>query len=164
MIKLARILRLISLAMLFGGDAAIVFAVITLVHVAVANGVPRNEAAAANAPIFIEFAKVAAVFAFTLVVAEAVEIKGDLKNLEKKKRWPMARYFASVICAVATFIFAFAIVPPMKELLPSLKTNPDAKAQFDKMHETSRLIFSTTIVFALASLVIPVLALPKQVD
>ncbi|MDQ5968388.1 MAG: hypothetical protein QG625_4545, partial [Cyanobacteriota bacterium erpe_2018_sw_39hr_WHONDRS-SW48-000098_B_bin.30] len=45
MIKLARILRLISLAMLFGGGAAIVFAVITLVHVAVANGVPRNEAA-----------------------------------------------------------------------------------------------------------------------
>ena len=46
---LGKILRTISLAMLFGGSVAIVFAAIVLVHAAKAHGVPIAEAAARNA-------------------------------------------------------------------------------------------------------------------
>lgn len=164
MIKLARILRLVSLAMLFGGGSAIVFAAITLVHAAKAQGVPVEEAARANAPIFLEFAKVAAAFAVALVVAEAVEIKGDLKNLEKRQKWPMARYFSSIVAAVAAFIFAFGVVPPMQELQPKLTTDETARAEFKRLHEISRSIFSAMIVFAMASLVIPVLNSNRHMD
>jgi hypothetical protein len=162
--KFARIIRLISLSMLFGGGSAIVFAAITLVHAAKAQGIPVNEAAAANAPIFIEFAKVAAAFAIALVAAEAVEIKGDLHNLEKRSRWPMARYFSSIIAAVATFIFAFAIVPPMSDLQPKLRTEATAQAEFKKLHEISRLVFSVMIVFSLVSLVVPVLSSSRNIE
>lgn len=164
MTKFARILRLISLAILCGGGIGIVFAAITLVHAAKAQGVPVADAAAANAPIFLEFAKVAASFAIALVVAEAIEIKGDLKNLEKRHKWPMARYFSSIIAAVAAFIFSFGIVPPMKELQPKIKTETAAKVEFDRLHEVSRGVFSAMIVFAMASLIIPVLASNRTMD
>ncbi len=160
----ARILRLISLAMLFGGSTATVFAAITLISAAKAQGVPVSEAAATNAPVFIEFSKVALAFAIALVVAEAIEIKGDLKSLEKGTRWRMARYFSSIVCAISTFIFALAIVPQMEDVRVLMKTDPAAKQQFQKLHEASRLIFTGTIVFALASLVLPVISTKRISD
>jgi hypothetical protein len=161
---LARILRLISLAMLFGGSTATVFAAITLISAAKAQGIPATEAAAANAPLFIEFSKVALAFAITLVVAEAIEIKGDLKSLEKGTRWRMARYFSSIVCAISTFIFALAIVPQMEDVRVLMKTDESAKKQFQKLHEASRLIFTGTIVFALVSLVVPAISTKKISD
>jgi hypothetical protein len=163
MSKFARILRLISLAMLFGGSTAIVFSAVTLISAAKAQGIPAAEAAATNAPLFLEFSKVALIFAITLVVAEAIEIKGDLKSLEKGTKWRMARYFASIVCAICTFIFALAIVPQMQDLIGLIKTDEMAKLQFQKLHEASRMIFSGTIVFALASLVLPVIS-AKRLD
>lgn len=163
MSKFARILRLISLAMLFGGSTAIVFSAVTLIGAAKAQGIPAAEAAATNAPLFLEFSKIALIFAITLVVAEAIEIKGDLKSLEKGTKWRMARYFASIVCAICTFIFALAIVPQMQDLIGLIKTDEAAKLQFQKLHEASRMIFSGTIVFALASLVLPVIS-AKRLD
>ncbi len=160
----ARILRLISLAMLFGGSTATVFAAITLISAAKAQGVPVAEAAAANAPVFIEFSKVALIFAISLVVAEAIEIKGDLKSLERGTRWRMARYFASIVCAICTFIFALAIVPQMEDVRVLMKTDSSAKQQFQKLHEVSRLLFTGTIVFALASLVLPIISTKRISD
>lgn len=164
MIKLARILRLISLAMLSGGSTAIVFAAITLVNAAKAQGIEVHEAAAANAPVFIEYSKVALVFAVCLVISEAMEIKGDLSRLEKKSRWPMARYFASTICAIATFIFCLGIVPPMEEVRVHMKTDEAAKLEFDRLHSASRMVFATSIVFALVSLILPVLSSRSRLD
>ena len=164
MIKLARILRLISLAMLSGGSTAIVFAAITLVNAAKAQGIEVHKAAAANAPVFIEYSKVALVFAVCLVISEAMEIKGDLSRLEKKSRWPMARYFASTICAIATFIFCLGIVPPMEEVRVHMKTDEAAKLEFDRLHSASRMVFATSIVFALVSLILPVLSSRSRLD
>ena len=164
MIKIARIVRLVALAILFGGGTGIVFAAITLVHAAKAQGIPVAEAAATNAPSFLEFAKVAAAFAIALVVAEAIEIKGDLKNLEKRSKWPMARYFASIVAAVAAFIFAFGIAPPMKDLQPKIKADQAAHAEFTRLHEVSRGVFSAMIVFAMASMIIPVLGPGKHME
>ncbi|MBU6450562.1 MAG: DUF4149 domain-containing protein [Cyanobacteria bacterium REEB67] len=161
----ARILRLISLAMLFGGGTATVFAAITLINAAKAHGVDALDAAATNAPVFIEFAKVAGIFAITLVIAEAIEIKGDLHNLEgRNHKWRMGRYFASIVCAVCTFIFSFAIVPQMSTAMQTMKTNEAAHAEFDKMHKLSRMIFGGAIAFALVSLVIPALGGRKVTD
>jgi len=143
--------------MLFGGSTAIVFAAITLISAAKAQGIPVAEAASANAPLFIEFSKIALVFAITLVIAEAIEIKGDLHNLEKGSRWHMGRYFSSIVCAICTFIFALAIVPQMQDVRVLMKTDASAYQQFQKLHKASTLIFSGTIVFALASLVLPVI-------
>jgi hypothetical protein len=129
----ARILRLISLAMLFGGSTATVFAAITLISAAKAQGIPVSEAAAANAPLFIEFSKVALAFAISFVVAEAIEIKGDLKSLEKGTRWRMARYFSSIVCAISTFIFALAIVPQMEDVSVLMKTDESRQATISKV-------------------------------
>jgi len=161
----ARILRLISLAMLFGGSTATVFAAITLIFAAKAHGVPALEAAATNAPVFIEFSKVAAIFAVTLVIAEAIEIKGDLHSLEgRNHKWRMGRYAASIACAICTFIFSFGIVPPMQQAMTQMKTNEAAHTEFERMHKLSQVIFSGTIAFALVSLIIPALGGRKVTD
>jgi hypothetical protein len=161
----ARILRLISLAMLFGGGTATVFAAITLITAAKAHGIDALEAAATNAPVFIEFSKVAAIFAVTLVIAEAIEIKGDLHNLEgRNHKWRMGRYVASIACVVCTFIFSFAIVPPMQRDMTVMKTDAAAHEDFDKMHKLSRMIFGGAIAMALVSLIIPALGGRKVTD
>jgi NADH:ubiquinone oxidoreductase subunit 6 (subunit J) len=161
----ARILRSISLAMLFGGSTAIVFAAITLIAAAKAHGTAPLEAAATNAPVFIEYSKVAAIFAITLVISEAIEIKGDLHNLEgRNHKWRMGRYFASIACAICTFIFSFAVVPQMSQAMTQMKTNDSAQKEFDRMHKISRILFSGTIAFALVSLVIPALGGRKVTD
>jgi hypothetical protein len=151
--------------MLFGGSTAIVFAAITLVAAAKAHGMSPLEAAATNAPVFIEYSKVAAVFAITLVLAEAIEIKGDLHNLEgRNHKWRMGRYFASIVCAACTFLFSFGIVPPMQQSMKDMKTNEAAHEQFDRLHKFSRIIFMGTIAFGLVSLIIPALGGRKVTD
>jgi hypothetical protein len=149
---LGRILRTVSLAMLFGGSVAIVFAAIVLVNAAKANGVPVSEAAANNAPVFITYAYVNLAFGIVLLIGEALDYA-------KRRLWTnftKAQYAASLLCVVSTMIFALAIVPPMQRLLPDLKTNNQALAEFRNLHEASRTVFGATIVLALISLLLPI--------
>lgn len=150
--KLAAVLRLISLAILFGGSASIVFAAIVLVKTAVAAGVPQAEAAAANAPIFIHFAKVALGAAIGLLAAEAM----DFATRSNKNKKDYIRYGASFASIAATMVFSLGLTPMMSELLPAIASNPTAHEDFHKLHELSRLVFGGTIFFALVSLIMPV--------
>jgi hypothetical protein len=52
----------------------------------------------------------------------------------------------------------------MEDVRVLMKTDPAAKLQFQKLHEASRLIFTGTIVFALASLVLPVISTKRISD
>lgn len=149
--------RLICLAVLFGGSSAIVFGAVVLVHAAKANGIPVEEAAATNAPLFIQFSKVAAVCALGLVLSEHFELIKKSK-LKQKTKLGLAQYAASLICAIAIFVFAFVIVPPMDRLQGQMKQDPAAHAEFKKLHDTSRLVFGLGILGALISLVLPCFA------
>lgn len=144
------ILRLTSLAFLFGGSTAIVFAAIILVKTAQAQGISAAEAASANAPIFIHYAIVVLGSAFVLTVAEAL----DYSIERDKSKLVLSRYGASLLCIVSAIIFGFGIVPPMKKLLPQLKANTAAHARFTKLHGASRLVFSSIIVCAFISLIL----------
>ncbi len=153
MAKINDILRLIALSILFGGSTAVVFVAVTLVKAATANGIPVREAASNNAPAFIGFAVIAAAAAFILLACEAVDFLIVRKRLKPLSKLVLTRYGASILCAIATAVFAFGLVPPMKELQPLIKTD-EAKAQeFGRLHETSRIVFGGTIVFALVALV-----------
>ncbi|MDZ4835038.1 MAG: DUF4149 domain-containing protein [Candidatus Melainabacteria bacterium] len=154
--KTSEILRLISLSILFGGSATVVFVAIVLVKSAVASGVPQSEAAGINAPAFIQFAKVVAGASVMLLAAEALNFAAIKKGLVEKTKTTFSRLAASLICAVTAFIFAFAIVPPMDELRPLIKTDEVKAAEFKKLHDVSRGVFGATILFALISLVLPV--------
>lgn len=154
--KTSEILRLISLSILFGGSAAVVFVAIVLVKAAVAQGVPAHEAAGINAPAFIQFAKVVAGAAVMLLIAEGLGFVAIQKGLVEKTKTTFPRLGASLICAVTAFIFAFAIVPPMDEIRPLIKTDEAKAAEFKKLHDVSRGVFGATILFALISLVLPV--------
>jgi len=157
--RAASILRLISLAILFGGSAAVVFSAITLVKAAEAQGIPTAQAAAANAPVFIHFSKVALGASIALLVAEAL----DFSRRKRPEKLVLFRYVVSLLCVATTMIFALGIVPPMAELLPLLHSksgiSPEdlarAHADFQKLHELSRMVFGGTIVLALISLVLP---------
>ncbi|HEY9868504.1 MAG TPA: hypothetical protein V6D08_05010 [Candidatus Obscuribacterales bacterium] len=148
---LSRVLRLIALSVLFAGSAAIVFAAITLVKAAQAQGVPVAEAANANAPLFIQFSKVALAAGMVLLLAECLDFAGS----RRPSKLTVARYVSSLLCVATTMIFAFGIVPPLEQLRPRVKTDPAAHAEFHKLHEVSRMIFGSTILLALVSLVIP---------
>jgi len=150
---LSTILRLVALAILFGGSAAIVFAAITLVKAAEAQGVPVAEAANANAPLFIQFSKVALGAGIALLLAESL----DFANNRLTDKLTIARYVSSLLCVATTMIFAFGIVPVLEELRPRIKTDEAAHAEFRKLHEFSRMVFGGTILLALISLVIPAL-------
>lgn len=152
--KLAAVLRLICLALLFGGSASIVFAAIVLVKTAVAAGIPQAEAAAANAPIFIHFAKVALGAAIGLLAAEAL----DFAMQANKSKATLVRYTASFAAVATTMVFALGLTPMMAELLPAVATNPTAHEDFHKLHELSRMVFGSTILFALISLLTPALS------
>lgn len=158
MIKLANILRLIALSFLFGGSATVVFTAVTLVSAAKAQGVPVAEAAAANAPIFIHYAKLLTGAAVVLIIAEAMEIA----RARKADKLQGARYAASLLAAITAFVFSFLIVPPMERLLPSIKTDNAAAGEFTRLHETSRVIFGVTILSALASLILTGLSQHKK--
>lgn len=148
---LGRILRTVSLAILFGGSVAIVFAAITLVKAATADGVPVSEAAARNAPLFIHYAKVNLIFGVILMIGEGLDFA-------KRRLWnkaTIAQYACSLLCVVTTMIFAFGIVPPMERLMPAMKTDEAARQEFRNIHEVSRSVFGGTILLALLSLILP---------
>lgn len=152
MSKASQILRLISLALLFGGSTAVVFVAVILVKAAKANGVPVEEAAAVNAPAFIEYAKILAGAAIALLIGEGLDFADKSAS---KGKLTLARYATSALCAVTAFVFAFAIVPPMDGLREQIKSDATAKAKFHELHEVSRGVFGATILFALISLLLP---------
>lgn len=153
---LARLLRTASLAILSGGSCAIVFAAIVLVKAAQANGVPVAEAAAINAPVFLQFSKVALGASVILLIAELI---GGLPNAKNKLH--LISSGASALCIIATLIFAFGIVSPMEQLLPDIRTVTAAQEQFHKLHELSRAVFGSVILFAFVSLLLPCLGNPR---
>lgn len=148
---LSKILRSLSLTILSGGSAAIVFAAVALVKAATANGVPVAEAAAANAPIFIHFAKVAFGAAVVLAIAELM----DFRRPAPKSKLDYFRYASELISIICVCVYTFAIVPPMERLLPDIKTVEDAHDQFRHLHEISRTVFGASILFAFISILIP---------
>lgn len=149
------ILRLISLALLFGGSSAIVFAAIILVKAAQAHGIAITEAATANAPIFISYAKVALGAGFALLIAEAL----DYAARQKITKLTLLRYTSSILCIIATIIFSLGLTPAMEQLLVELNgIHPaqainNAQSIFHHLHHIARIVFGGVIVFALASLI-----------
>jgi len=156
--KLSEILRLISLAVLSAGSAAVVFVAVTLVKTQHAQGVPISEAAAANAPAFIQFAKVATGAAIVLLVSEAMGFLALQKGLVAKSKVTFGRMGASLLCAVAAFVFAFVFVPPMSELQPQMKNDQAKYEEFQKLHKGSQGVFGATILLAFIALILPVFA------
>lgn len=160
--KTSEILKLISLAILFGGSASVVFVAIVLVKAAKANGVPVEEAAFRNAPAFIYFGKVAAGAAIVLLIAEGTNYALHLKESIKLSKAKILGYFSSLLCALTALVFAFGITPPMEKILPDLKTDKAAHDKFHQLHETSRAVFGASIVFALVSLLLSTCQSTKQ--
>lgn len=130
----------------------IVFAVVTLVKAAKEKGIPVAEAAMNNAPVFLNFSVVALVCAILLVIAEALDF---MKNKASASKLVKARWATSLIAVAATMAFSLGIVPPMRELLPQIQTNQEAREKFDGMHKTSERVFGIVILFALISLLLP---------
>ena len=154
--KASEITRLISLSILFGGSAAVVFVAIVLVKAARANGVEVAEAAFRNGPAFIQFAKIATVAAIALLIAEGLHFASLAEKKLNKAR--MARYSLSGLCATTALIFSLAITPNMEKLLPDIKTDKSAHEKFHQLHETSRAVFGASIILTLLALVTPVVA------
>jgi hypothetical protein len=151
MSTLAYIFRSIALSFLFAGSASIVFAAITLVKAATAQGVPIPQAAAANAPMFFMFSTVVLVSAIGLLLGEALDYAKERKLTPLIK----ARYISSLICVAAAMVLKFGIIPQMEQLSPAIKDNKEAHAAFVKLHDASRVDFSVIIVCALVSLLLP---------
>lgn len=147
----SKVLRSLSLTLLSGGSAAIVFAAIALVKAATANGVPVAEAATANAPIFIHYAKIAFGAAMVLLLAEIM----DFLRPVAKSKLDYARYAAGIACIACVCVYAFAIVPPMEKLLPTIKTAAEAHEEFKRLHELSRAVFGASILFAFIDVLLP---------
>jgi len=157
-LRICEAVRLVALAILFGGSGAITFAAITLVKVAESHGVPVREAAQANAPVFIAFSKVALVASVILVVTELAHFALRHKSGSKQ----LVRYGVSFLCFLCTAIFSLVITPNMESLLPSIKTDEAAHAQFQRLHEQSRIVFGGTMLFALIALVYPAFAKQEE--
>lgn len=152
MLIVGRILRTLSLAILFGGSASIVFAAIVLSKYATSRGLSVAEAAFNNAPMFIQYSKV-------LLVAAVLLLLGEALDYAKRRDWSkltLVQYATSLLCVITAMVFSLGLVPPMEVLLPNLKTDPHAYQMFKELHETSRIVFGGTIFFALASLLLPI--------
>lgn len=147
----SKVIRNLSLALLSGGSAAIVFAAIVLVKAATAHGVPVAEAAATNAPIFIHYGKIALAAAVLLAVAELL----DFMRSARKSKLDYLRYGCDIVCIIAVGVYALGIVPPMERLLPDIKNVKEAHEQFRQLHEFSRAVFGTSILMAFISLILP---------
>jgi hypothetical protein len=143
---------------LFGGSAMIVFAVITLVKAAKEKGIPVADAALNNVPVFLNFSTIALVCAIGLLIAEAL----DFAKNKKPSKLVKIRWASSLIAIAATMVFSLGIVPPMKELLPVLRTNEQAHEKFEGLHKGSERTFGVIILFALLSLVLPAFDKPSR--
>ncbi len=157
---LGKILRTISLAILFGGSAAIVFAAICLVKAATAQGISAELAAAGNAPVFIAYSKVNLIAGICLLIGESL----DYARRRFWSKLTAAQYASSLLCVASTMIFALGIVPSMERLAPLVKTDPSLHLEFRRLHESSRLVFSSTIALALISLILPVFGALSSAD
>lgn len=129
----------------------IVFAAITLVRAGKEKGIPVADAAMNNVPIFIHFSTIALVCAIGLLIAEALDFSRN-KTADKLSR---IRWASSGIAIVAAMILSFGIVPPMKELIPQIRTNQEAHKQFETLHHSSEATFAAMILFSLVSLILP---------
>ncbi|CAN5348528.1 hypothetical protein BH10CYA1_BH10CYA1_16960 [soil metagenome] len=130
----------------------IVFAVVTLVTAAKERGASVAEAAMNNAPVFLNFSVIALVCAVLLLIAEALDF---MKNKASASKLVKARWATSLITVAATMVFSLGIVPPMKQLLPEIQTNQEAREKFDGMHKSSERVFGIVILLALISLLLP---------
>jgi len=151
LIMLIRVLRVISLAILCAGSAGFVYAAMSGVNAAHQAGVPIAQAAAANAPVFIEYTKASLVLAIFLVFVEFLDYIFDRKLDFARK----LRYATSTSCFVAAAVLALVIVPRMSDLLPDITTKEEAHAAFQQLHNQSRLLVGAVILLAFASIVIP---------
>jgi len=149
--SLIRVLRVVSLAMLCAGSMGFVFAAVSGVKAAEKNGIPVAEAAAANAPVFILYAKGALVLCIFLLFVEFLDYWFNRKLDTARK----LRFGSSAACFVSAAILAVAIVPRMEQLLPDLQTNEEIHSEFRGLHNQSRVVVSGVILFAFASIVIP---------
>lgn len=149
--NLTKLARTLSLVMLSGGSAAIVFAAIVLVKAAKAKGIPVEEAAANNAPLFIQYSRIVLGSAIILLLSEIV----DLVSNKSKTKLTQFRYICSFVAIATGFAFALGIVPPLEELLPTIQTSAEAHAKFHHLHEISRAIFGISIAGAFAALILP---------
>lgn len=129
----------------------IVFAAITLVKAAKEKGIPVADAAMSNVPIFIHFSTIALACAIGLLIAEALDFTKN-KSAGKLSRF---RWVSSAVAIVAAFILSLAIVPPMKDLIPQIRTNDQAHKQFESLHHSSEATFAAMILFSLISLILP---------
>ena len=148
----AKVLRTIALALLSGGSAATVFAAIVMVKAAKANGIPVEEAAAANAPIFIGYSRIVLGAAIMLTIGEALDF---FVGTDKSKLAKM-RYLFSGLAIATALGFSLGIVPPMEVLLPRMKEAAEAHQEFQKLHHISQMVFGASILCAFVSLVLPV--------
>jgi hypothetical protein len=158
MIKLAYVLRVLALAMLFGGSISVVVSAITLVKAAEAHGVPVSDAATANAPMFITFSNMVMVSGFALLIAESL----DYAKHRVINKLLAVRYGASLLCSVATIILCFAIVPPMKEMLSTIHASEHSLQVWRTFHESSRAAFGVIIIAAFISLIMPAFEMPRK--
>jgi hypothetical protein len=149
-----QICRLVSLAVLSAGAAMIIVSAVTVVKAATAGGMSIPEAATLNAPVFILFSKVGLAAAFVLLLGESLAYAAELRMT----KLDMGRVAASVLAIVCSVLFGLYFAPEMQARLPEVKTNTTVHAEFRKLHEQSRPIFSIMIFAAFASLLIPVFA------
>ena len=144
--------RLFALSILFGGSTAIVFAAITFVKNATAQGMTVAEAARYNAPTFIAYSKVTLALAILLVLAEATEY---FLSQVRPTVSQAVRYGSELACVAATLVFGAVIVPAMEKLLPELTRSALAYDAFHKLHHWSQVYFGCIILFALIALIAP---------
>jgi hypothetical protein len=151
LLTLIRAMRVISLAILCAGSAGFVYAAMASVTAASKAGVPIAQAAAQNAPVFVEYSKTALVLSIFVVFVEFLDFVFEHKlNFAKK-----LRYATSAACLIAATILTLGIVPRMVDLLPDITTKEEAHAAFQQLHNQSRLLVGALILFSFASIAIP---------
>lgn len=146
--KFIETVRLLALALIFGGAIAVVFVAVTQVRIAKADGVDVAVAAFNNAPLFIHYSKLALGAGIILLVAEVA----DFFTTKVKSKCDLARYACSSLSAGLVLFFALSVVPPMSDLLPKIKTDEAAHAEFTKLHKISQPVLGIAVFLAMASL------------
>jgi hypothetical protein len=148
---LIKVFRVVSLAILCAGSMGFVFAAVTGVKSAEERGIPVAQAATANAPVFVEYAKAALVLCIFLLFLELLGYAFNRKLDMARK----LRFGTSAACFTAAAFLALAIVPRMEQLIPEIQNKEDSRAEFHGLHNQSRVVVSAIILFAFASIAIP---------
>jgi len=148
---LIRVLRVISLAILCAGSIGFIWAAVSGVTAAHQAGVPVAVAAAANAPVFVEYSKGVLVLAIFLLFVEFLDYLVD----RKVNRARQLRYVSSALCFISAAVLSLLVVPRMSDLIPDIASKEEAHAAFQSLHNQSRGLVGGIIIFAFASIVIP---------